>query len=506
MRVVFVLMDTLRRDVLSCYNGESRVLTPNLDAFARESTVFDEHWVGSAPCMPARRDIMTGRLNFLERCWGPVEPFDVTLPKVLSSRGVFTHITTDHAHYMELGGEGYLQQFDTWDFHRGQEWDPWVSRIDAPAMPHSHYGRVRRQYQWNRTRWEGADGREREADMPSPRTFASACEWIRENSAAEDFFLHVEAFDPHEPFDVPDSYMDLYGGHGGLDRDYFEIPVYGRVSDQGMPRAAVDYLQRRYAALVTMTDAWFGRLVDTLKEEGVWDDALIIVTTDHGFFLGERDYLGKNFMHLYNELARLPLLVRFPGGAMAGERVSALTQNIDVMPTVLDFMGIDVPGTVQGKSWRLLVGNPGARLRDSALYGYHAMAVNVTDGRYTYFRAPVHGNKPCYNYTASPSAMCHYLGIDDPTSIDCGRFLPWTDYPVFRIPVAKPNNVEEFEDPLREVSETRMFDLSRDPGQLDNLAGRGMPEEDYCVDMLERAMEACGAPEEQFVRLGLEVE
>ena len=69
MRTVLVLMDTLRRDVLSCYNPQTEVKTPNLDRFAERSCVFDNHWIGSAPCMPARRDIMCGRYNFLERPW-----------------------------------------------------------------------------------------------------------------------------------------------------------------------------------------------------------------------------------------------------------------------------------------------------------------------------------------------------------------------------------------------------------------------------------------------------
>lgn len=162
MRTVLVLMDTLRRDVLSCYNPATDVQTPNLDAFAERSCVFDNHWIGSAPCMPARRDILTGRYNFLERPWGPIEPFDVTLPACLRANGNFCHITTDHCHYLRTGGEGYLQEFNTWDYYRGQEGDPWVSRIDEPNnMPETFYGRVREQYQKNRQLWPN------EEDMPS---------------------------------------------------------------------------------------------------------------------------------------------------------------------------------------------------------------------------------------------------------------------------------------------------------------------------------------------------
>ena len=72
MRTIMILHDTLRRDMLSCYNPDTDVKTPNMDALAADSIVFDKHFTGSMPCMPARRDIMCGRLNFLDRSWGPV--------------------------------------------------------------------------------------------------------------------------------------------------------------------------------------------------------------------------------------------------------------------------------------------------------------------------------------------------------------------------------------------------------------------------------------------------
>ena len=98
MRTVLVLMDTLRRDALSCYNENTEIKTPNLDDFSKNSTVFTNHWIGSAPCMPARRDIFTGRMNFLERSWGPIEAYDETLMDILKENDIFTHISTDHCH------------------------------------------------------------------------------------------------------------------------------------------------------------------------------------------------------------------------------------------------------------------------------------------------------------------------------------------------------------------------------------------------------------------------
>lgn len=97
--------------------------------------------------------MMTGRLNFLERNWGPLEPFDHCMTRIMRQNGIFSHIVTDHAHYMEPGGEGYLQGFQTWDYVRGQEWDPWVSRVTPAPMPEEYYGQFFAEYQWNRTRF-----------------------------------------------------------------------------------------------------------------------------------------------------------------------------------------------------------------------------------------------------------------------------------------------------------------------------------------------------------------
>ena len=82
MRTIFILMDSLNRHYLNAY-GTGWIETPNLDRLARRGVVFDNHWIGSAPCMPARRDMLTGRLGFLERQWGGLEPYDTTLPRLL---------------------------------------------------------------------------------------------------------------------------------------------------------------------------------------------------------------------------------------------------------------------------------------------------------------------------------------------------------------------------------------------------------------------------------------
>ena len=94
MKTVFVLFDSLNRKALSCYGGKD-IATPHFQRLADRSVVFDNHYVGSLPCMPARRDLHTGRLNFLHRGWGPLEPFDHSFAALLHKHHVYSHLISD---------------------------------------------------------------------------------------------------------------------------------------------------------------------------------------------------------------------------------------------------------------------------------------------------------------------------------------------------------------------------------------------------------------------------
>ena len=130
MRTVFVLFDSLNARALSVYGGQ--LSTPNFDRLARHTVTFDNHYIGSMPCMPARRDMHTGRLCFMHRSWGPLEPFDDSFPAILKDSDVYTHLVSDHYHYFEDGGATYHSRYTTWDFIRGQEADQWVAMVKPP--------------------------------------------------------------------------------------------------------------------------------------------------------------------------------------------------------------------------------------------------------------------------------------------------------------------------------------------------------------------------------------
>ena len=124
MKCVLVMYDTLRRDYLAPY-GCAWTITPNFDRLARHSVVFDQSWVGSMPCMPARRELQSGRPNFYHRSWGPMEPFDDSFPEILKNNGIYSHLVSDHQHYWEDGGCTYHNRYSSWQAVRGQEGDRW---------------------------------------------------------------------------------------------------------------------------------------------------------------------------------------------------------------------------------------------------------------------------------------------------------------------------------------------------------------------------------------------
>ncbi len=498
MKAIIFLFDTLnRRHLPSC--GNDWVHAPNFTRFAERSVIFDNHWVGSAPCVPARRDLFTGRLNFLERNWGPIEPFDYTLPQALRRHGIFTHMVTDHYHYLRIGGENYCQQFDTWDCIRGQENDPWVSRVKKDELP-LHLGKFTSQYGLNRTKFR------HEQDYPGPLTLQAAAEWLENNREADNYLLWVEVFDPHEPFDSPAEYLAQY------DDDYsgplYQWPEYKPVN---VPSAAVEHIRKRYAALLTMTDHWFGKVLDVMDRQNVWDDTLVALTADHGYMLGEHGFMAKNYMPAYNEVFHIPLMLHLPGDRYSGSRVGALTQNIDLLPTLLEHFEIEArecPNKLHGGSWVSLVNAPSARIREYALYGYFGRDVNITDGRYTYFRAAIRAsNDPLYIYTAMPTTLNQYLNnscLSDISQIEAGRFLTWTSYPVFKIPgniVQLRDQTQTFNRRSDLLERNLLFDIVTDYAQEQPSVDEAI--EAQMVQALIGTLRKHDAPEEQLERLGL---
>ena len=110
MKAIMVMYDSLNREMLESY-GCNWTKTPNFKRLAEKCVQFEQCYVGSMPCMPARRELQTGRINFFHRSWGPMEPFDDSMPEILKKGGVYTHLVSDHQHYWEDGGATYHNRY-----------------------------------------------------------------------------------------------------------------------------------------------------------------------------------------------------------------------------------------------------------------------------------------------------------------------------------------------------------------------------------------------------------
>ncbi len=493
--------------MLPTYGGDA--ITPNIERLARRSVVFDQHWCGSVPCMPARRDIMTGRLNFLEKPWGAMEPFDQSLQDILSGeRNIHTRMFSDHAHYLIPGGENYTKGFTAWEVNRGQEGDPVWTRPckdgNRPDVPPVGFKGT-----WSEAERENRSHFKTEYDYPSVKTLWHAAEWLEENHEADNFFLWVEAFDPHEPYDCPKYYLDLYEKEGDYDGYDFTHPSYQ--PNEFTPEETA-HLNRRCKAVTTMTDRHLGEIFDVMDRYGMWEDTMVVLTTDHGYHLGEHGYMAKNYMMPYNEVFHIPLLVAAPG--VAPGRCSAVTQNIDVLPTMLEYFHISqdvLQYPIHGRSLMPALRRESDTVHESVIYGYFGKQIGWTDGKYTYVRAARNAdNQPLYFYTAMPTTLRQVLGANDSVRtedykrIEMGRFLSWTDYPVYRFPadiVHWGNASQAFEVRTPFNEETVLFDLEADYAQEHPVLNDALEAE--CAAKMKRCMADMDAPTEQFVRLGL---
>lgn len=285
MKAIMVMYDSLNRKMLEPY-GCDWVHTPNFARLAQRAVTFDCNYVGSMPCMPARRELHTGRYNFLHRSWGPMEPFDDSMPEILKNNGVYSHLVSDHQHYWEDGGCTYHTRYSSWECVRGQEGDPW--KADPTLMekkPGNIFEKLKRHDAVNRQYCAGAEG------MPQANTFRKGLEFLEKNCQADNWFLQIETFDPHEPFFCTEEFRRMYPH--AYDGPMGDWPPYYFVTEG---EASVQHMRCEYAALVSMCDYWLGQVLDFMDSHDMWKDTMLIVNTDHGYLLGEHGWWNKTVM------------------------------------------------------------------------------------------------------------------------------------------------------------------------------------------------------------------
>jgi arylsulfatase A-like enzyme len=353
MNIILVMSDTYRYDNLSCY-GPSPVSTPRLDQFAKQAFVFDNAYLGSFPTIPNRLDIMSGRFSFIDHEWCPLPADTVTLQQILSASGLVTYLIADNPHLCEMGFH-YDRGFDAFEWIRGQETDRWRTSprdVKAPATHKNRSQFILKTYLRNRSWWQSDE------DRFAARSIHAACHWLEENQDQDQFFLYIDLFDPHEPWDAPQKYLDMY------EQDYEGEEIIFPYYDfwrNFLTQEELNHIRALYMAEASMIDHWFGVLLDKIDELGLNEDTAIIFTSDHGYLFGEHDLTGKSLMpevdgrmfyeaiRMYDEIRRVPLLIRLPQEA-EGRHISALIQSPDLMPTILEMAGLVATDSVGGQA------------------------------------------------------------------------------------------------------------------------------------------------------------
>jgi arylsulfatase A-like enzyme len=453
--------------------------------------------------MPARHDILCGALDFLWRPWGSVEIWERTITAYLREAGVTTMLVSDHPHLFETGGENYHTDFSAWEYERGHENDPWKTRPD-PSWAGAPRWDARGNLVPSHMLYELSRGYFRdEADFPGPRTMSAAARWV-ESSATyhERFLLFVDEFDPHEPFDTPEEYMRRYDAD--WDGPHLIWPPY--VVD-GLRRGLLTERQARqlracYGAKLTMIDHWFGRLIAAIDASGRADETAIIVCTDHGHYLGEKDIWGKPGVPVYETMGHIPLMVAWPGIEPADR--DALTTSVDIFATLCDIFGVTPEHRTHGRSLVPLIEGRSRSIRDWVLSGVWGREVHLVDRVHKYARAPEGENFPLSMWSNRWSTMpIHHAVANYRLPLPDGRAtlarMPGSSVPVIRQPFVKGDNVPYWA--LTRFSGNHLYRLDLDPGEEENR--RGEPLEREVADLLRQALTELEAPPDQFERLGL---
>ncbi len=433
MKVIFVVADSLRRDHVSPYGAPAwgPIQTPSFERFSAMATVFDRAYIGSFPTVPNRRDVQLGHgdKGMPFNRWKCLDADEPTFLRELSRAGVPSMLILDTQN--NVTGNGNLQRdFSAWALNRGQEGDPCWLRSDVPvAYPVPAHLIRYREAMWHQVLMNRAHRRE-ETDWFAPGTYALAIKWLEQNCDRESFFLWLDTFDPHEPWDPPQHYLDMYDP--GYDGRVFDAPTYGVRSAMGITDRELQHVRARYAAEVTMVDTWFGRLLDKVEELGLLDDTVIILTSDHGTCFDGPGDLGliqkawqvgadgmlmsagrppaepRTFLPLAPGICRIPLLVRVPGCGEA-QRSSAIVQPWDLTATFLDLFGIDKPGRMIGQSLLPAVegmsdGTRAAPVMGTGTWGGQGGLAQVMTERwlYTVWR----GERPCCLFDLQADPNC----------------------------------------------------------------------------------------------------
>ena len=356
--IILLVSDTYRYDNLFD-RADMPVHTPSLDAFAECAVSVEQFYAASFPTIPQRTDLITGRCGWPWYDWQPLSQSGRNrMPALLRQNGYVSQLLCDCPHLFKAG---FDREFDAAHALRGQEGDVHFLRMNHPIVsamppektrtPRSHFDdrNLVDLHRWTNACWA------HEEDRFAPRTATLAMQWLEENWQYNPFLLWVDFFDPHEPWDPPEYMVNRYDpGYSGAPMLH---PNYGRADVYS--DAELRNLRAHYCAEAELVDRWVGRVLQKIDDLELWDNSIVVFTTDHGISLGEHNRTGKSnanegddrYWPLYPEIARIPFIIAAPG-LQGGRSLNIMAQPQDILPTLLELAGAnaDPPDPFHGIS------------------------------------------------------------------------------------------------------------------------------------------------------------
>jgi arylsulfatase A-like enzyme len=406
--IIVVVLDSFRQDHISFYNKEERIFknvaackTPNLDKFAKESVVFHNAYPAGLPTIPVRTELMTGQFTLPYKPWSPMYPTEITIAEILKREGYVSGLITDTYHLFKPG-MNFHKGFDSFVWIRGQEYDAFNS---APPKKKNVENYVNKSYseQWKKlvARFlANTEDFENEEEWFPAKVFSEAIRWLRNNKVYEKIFLWVDSFDPHEPWDPPERF-DVYTSRNYKGKRLI-LPMGGEAKSWASEEE-IDYIRGLYAGEASFVDYWFGVFYEELRELGFLENSIIVVLADHGHPLADHGKFLKGGDRLYNELLKVPFMVRLPGGEKARE-TKAIVQFPDLLPTILELIGLgnDV-ASMHGRSFLPVLLNQTDEHRKYAISGYYeAVDRCIRNQEWSYIQRPEGQSDELYNLVEDP--------------------------------------------------------------------------------------------------------
>jgi arylsulfatase A-like enzyme len=431
MNVIVICSDTFRHDHLG-FLKKQPTFTPNLDRFASESAHFSDFWLCSFPTLVNRMDVFTGRYAFPLFKWGPLPQQFPVLAEVFTRHGFETALISDNPH-MNRPDFGFGRGFGFVKAVPGQIHDKFQPKstpmIDLPCPVEKLGMEQERLDQYRRNAW----WYRQEGVTTTELVFREAMEWF--TRPRKKFFLWIDAFDPHDPWDAAEAFQKFHPLNPQGDAVIWPKPG---VADFYSP-ADLENIRSLYRAEVSQTDYWFGRLFDLLRDRDLLGQTAVVFCSDHGYYLGEHNIVGKPVRlaertAIYEELGHLPLLVRHPQRLAAGQTLRGLCQPPDLFATALELAQIPRVPWAQGHSLvARLAGEPDPQ--QFAIGGYHphrgrVSCLSVWTNEWALMYSPTGGlaNSELFHVPTDPTHTRNVIGQHHDVAQELVRLLDnWLD-------------------------------------------------------------------------------